>query len=498
MMTPKSHSTDGCTTVWKEVIMRNFNIFREQPQHTNVSSGIIATASSVSASQSTRSTMASSSSSNKNSVEHVHVRLSLPDVHVSEESVSPSQSSYSLPTVRRRSPVVSRARSVDARAQPYLPRLSISDRSDSQQSETTNEPRTPMSPYHSSFSPVTLSPFPDNCLRPSSPTHGGRSRSLSPVSPLLSPAYVQGTDSPNNTGPASPIGAIQPDLYKKKDTVFFQSSDSQDKDKCGRLHLRLKYDFNRSDLVVHVIEALDLGTLSENGFNDPYVKVALIPEVDTKTRQTEIQRNSSDPVFDEMFKFPVSYDDIPGKVLLLQVFDYDRFSRNDVTGEVRLQMCDVDITSEVEVWSEISKTDRVSLDRPEILISLSYLPSAGRLTVVVLKASNLTAPNSKELPDTYVKVTLVFKDRKTKKKKTATKRKSNNPVWNEALSFDMPEDGLKHCRLSVNVMNCHHSNMPLIGSCVIGMDEHGRGATHWQDMFHNPRKTIAMWHGLHI
>ncbi|XP_076322040.1 synaptotagmin 1-like [Tachypleus tridentatus] len=283
---------------------------------------------------------------------------------------------------------------------------------------------------------------------------------------------------------------------KKKDIVFLPSSNSQRKDKCGRLHFRLKYDFNRSDLVVHVIEAVDISAISENGFNDPYVKVALVPEVDTKTRQTEIQRNTTNPIFDEVFKFPVSFEDLSEKTLLLQVFDYDRFSRNDITGDVRVKMCDLDVTTEVEVWSEISKTDKISSDRPEILLSLSYLPSAGRLTVVVLKASNLMDPCSKEFPDSYVKVTFMNGERK-KKKKTATKRATNNPVWNEALSFDVSE-GLKHCRLVVNVINCHHGNIIPLGTCILGVNERGREVMHWQDVLRNPRKAIAMWHGLHV
>ncbi|XP_013787139.1 synaptotagmin-1-like, partial [Limulus polyphemus] len=242
---------------------------------------------------------------------------------------------------------------------------------------------------------------------------------------------------------------------------------------------------------------VDIGAISENGFNDPYVKVTLMPEVDTKTRQTEIQRNSANPVFDEIFKFPVSFEDLSEKTLLLQVFDYDRFSRNDITGDVRVKMCDLDVTTEVEVWGEISKTDKISCDRPEILFSLSYLPSAGRLTVVILKASNLTASCSKEFPDSYVKVTFVYGERK-KKKKTATKRAANNPVWNEALSFDVSEEGLKHCRLVVSVINCHHSNTAPLGTCILGMNERGREVAHWQDVLRNPRKAIAMWHGLHV
>lgn len=52
----------------------------------------------------------------------------------------------------------------------------------------------------------------------------------------------------------------------------------------------------------------------------------------------------------------------------------------------------------VEVWGEIARQKRPPEELQELLLSLSYLPSAQRLTVVVLKARNLLAPgqDSKE------------------------------------------------------------------------------------------------------
>ncbi|CAL1283779.1 unnamed protein product [Larinioides sclopetarius] len=476
---------------------QNFSIFREQPQRTHPSQPYLSSSCpTTSGMPPVRPSAVTHSSACQ---DHVYVRLSLPDVHVEDEKVSQSQSSYSLPAVRKRSPV-NRARSMDARAMASpVPRLSICSRCDSQSGGpgSPNFLRTP--------SPESQSP--DPVLRPVSPTTGGiRPRSLSP---LLSPAYSQNSQSSRDSkesdcgvspGSASPLGSIQPDLYKRKDMVFFhQSTDSQDGTKYGRLHFRLKYDFDRSDLVVHVIEALDLGTLSTKGFNDPYVKVSLIPEVDSKQRRTDIRRNCSDPFFNEIFKFPVTYDELADKSLLFEVFDYDRYSRNDVTGEVRIQMCELDITSEIEVWSEIQKSGRVSNDRPEILLSLSYLPSAGRLTLVVLKAVHLLSPDTKDYPDAYVKVSLTSGDnKKIKKKKTTTKKGCSSPVWNEALSFDVTEDDLKHCHLVVSVVNCHHGHSPLLGTCVLGHRGHGQGSVHWDAMVQTPRKAIAMWHQLYI
>ncbi|XP_076335986.1 uncharacterized protein LOC143239075 isoform X2 [Tachypleus tridentatus] len=384
-------------------LQQNFSIFREQPQR-KVSRfpACRAVAPTVTSAQPTDSvcsvaSVASTSTAGAH-LNELHVRLSLPDVSVPGKEVFSSQSSYSLP-IMRRSPVVSRNRSDHVRQLPPVPLLSVSSRPDNQQSTVLSEPRSPASPHQRPISPdtSTLFPMPDPSLR--STYSGTRPRSVTPASPLLSPSYSLSSDSATSPGAISPIGVIQPDLYKTQDMVFLQTNDSEENDKYGRLHFRLKYDFDRSDLVVHVIEAQDLGTLSENGFNDPYVKITLLPEVDTKQRQTDICRNSTDPVFDEIFKIPVSFDELHEKMLLLQVFDYDRYSRNDVTGEVRVQMRDIEVTNEVEVWSNITKTEQVSQDRPEILLSLNYLPSAGRLTVVVLKASNLVSSDNKELPD---------------------------------------------------------------------------------------------------
>lgn len=422
------------------------------------------------------------------------VRLSLPDVHM-EEPAESSASGGSATRVRR-SPLVARAKSVDARAMPLLVhRLSIS-----------SDRRTP--------SPETLP-------EPPSP----RPRSLSP---LLSPA-------PHAQDPASPIGSIQPDLYRKKEAVFFQSREASASSAsataavpahAGRLHFRLKYDFDKSDLVVHVIEAMELGGAgpqrqldhvgsSGAGFGEPCVRVVLLPEVDSKQRQALMRRRSTDPLFDETFKFPVSFDDLPARTLLFQVFDYDRLSRNDVTGEVRVQLADVDVTTETEVWCDIERTEKAQRDWPELLLSLSYLPSAGRLTVVILKAANLVPESDKDKPDTYVKVTLCCGDRKAKKRKTSVKKASAQPAWNEALSFDVTEEQLSRAQLLVNVwrhgcsgastatslgafqlVSGGASSSASLGSFQLGPATTDAGAQHWRDMLANPRRAVARWHAL--
>lgn len=150
------------------------------------------------------------------------------------------------------------------------------------------------------------------------------------------------------------------------------------------------------------ISAHDLVGIDQGGFNDPYVRLTLQPEVDSRKRQTAIHRNDANPLFDQHFKFPVSHEELKSKTLILQVFDYDRFSRNDIIGEVTMSLSDFDAANSIEIWGEITKNKKPREDLQEVLISLSYLPSAERLTVVLLKARNLFSPQCKEYIGKFV------------------------------------------------------------------------------------------------
>lgn len=347
----------------------------------------------------------------------------------------------------------------------------------------TPEPRSPLRATSPDLR--STSPSPDHR------SFGSRSRPISPLFIPRSPSTA--TECATNAGAISPIGNIQPSLYKKKDTILMATPGGTGVSHLGRLHFRLKYDFQRSDLIVHIIEAHDLVSSENGGFNDPYVKMSLVPQVDTKTRQTKIIRKSTNPYFNEVFKFPVAQEDLAEKSLLLQVFDFDKFSRNDVVGEILLHMSEVDVTSDLEVWSEIKKNKKPRGDTPELLFSLSYLPSAERLTVVVLKAQNLNlACSSDENPNPFVKIYLLHDGRRLKKRKTSIRRSCINPVWNEAMTFNVPSSSLSQASLELKLFNADQ----VLGSCAVGSKEPGLGEFHWNDMMQNTRKSVAMWHSL--
>ncbi|ODN01498.1 Synaptotagmin-1, partial [Orchesella cincta] len=360
------------------------------------------------------------------------------------------------------------------------------------------------------------------------------SRCLSPLLiPPMSPSPKSPTslagDGPSSgpvTGPLSPLlGSLQLDLYQKQDICIFLDASKQPSGyrpppgnksapadatdvatynahhniPLGRLHFGIKYDLDKSDLHVTVIEARDLPGADQSGFNDPYIRIFLTPEVDTRKRETNVRPNEANPYFDEQFKFPVSQEDLTEKIITLQVLDKDKYSRNDIVGQVSMRLEDYNVTTNMDVWAEIVQSRRPSGEKQEILISLSYLPSAERLTVVLLKARNLHPPPNKDTIDPFVKVYLLGGGKRQRKKKTTARKNSNNPNWNEAVTFSISSTALPSASIEICVLDQSYDLMgrrSLIGACMIGPHQNGSELSHWQETNQNFRQTITMWHVL--
>lgn len=88
------------------------------------------------------------------------------------------------------------------------------------------------------------------------------------------------------------------------------------------------------------------------------------------------------------------------------------------------------------------------------MISLSFLPSAERLTVVVIKARNLlVVDDTRNSSDPYVKVAVIHGGKKIKKRKTGVQRNTVSPTFNEALTFDIGKDTLKNSIIEFVVLH---------------------------------------------
>ncbi|XP_030636036.1 synaptotagmin-9b isoform X2 [Chanos chanos] len=323
----------------------------------------------------------------------------------------------------------------------------------------------------------------------SSVRHNSIRRQMNLSNPDFSVAQIQKQES------LSGLGRIKPELYKQRSV---DTDDGRRADSCGRLHFILKYDLDLEQLIIKIHRAEDLPAKDFSGTSDPYVKIYLLPDRKTK-HQTKVHRKTLNPVFDEVFLFPVAYTDMSMRKLHFSVYDFDRFSRHDLIGQVVVDnFLDLpDFPRETRLCRDILYVTADNVDLGDLMFSLCYLPTAGRLTITIIKARNLKAMDITGASDPYVKVSLMCNGRRLKKRKTSTKRNTLNPVYNEAIVFDVPPENIDQISLLIAVMDYDRvGHNEIIGVCRVGNTAESLGRDHWNEMLTYPRKPIAHWHPL--
>ncbi|NXL23963.1 SYT6 protein, partial [Setophaga kirtlandii] len=301
-----------------------------------------------------------------------------------------------------------------------------------------------------------------------------------------------GLEAPAVAEQPTSIGRIKPELYKQK-TVDTEDPKKEAEKTCGKINFTLKYDYENETLTVRILRAFDLPAKDFCGSSDPYVKIYLLPDRKRKF-QTRVHRKTLNPTFDESFHFPVPHEELASRKLHLSVFDFDRFSRHDMIGEVILENLfeDSDLSRETSIWRDIQYATTESVDLGEIMFSLCYLPTAGRLTLTVIKCRNLKAMDITGYSDPYVKVSLLCDGRRLKKKKTTIKKNTLNPTYNEAIIFDIPPENMDQVSLLISVMDYDRGiHLSLMIYCYSDIDIYGYGK-----ITSLARLLLALWHFL--
>ncbi|XP_026464140.1 synaptotagmin-11 [Ctenocephalides felis] len=322
-------------------------------------------------------------------------------------------------------------------------------------------------------------------------------------------------------------------------TCIEQSIENAEHGKLGTLVFKLRYLAERSALVVSVVRCRGLPArnnplpgppvvslavqTNNNGKNngsgpntDPYVKLQLLPDKQHKVK-TRVVRNTRNPVYDEDFTFyGLSISELSAMSLHFVVLSFDRYSRDDVIGEVVCALAGVDLAQagcqQVALSREIQpRSLKIRCQsRGELLVSLCWQPAASRLTVVLLKARNLPRMDVTGLADPYVKIYLLYNGQRIAKKKTHVKKRTLNPVFNESFGFDIPSAAggpagdaaetraLDGVSLELLLLDWDRvTKNEVIGRLELG-GPRSTGSTlhHWNEVCNSPRRQIADWHKL--
>ncbi|ESO85028.1 synaptotagmin 12 [Lottia gigantea] len=297
---------------------------------------------------------------------------------------------------------------------------------------------------------------------------------------------------------SSPVSGIR--RAESCDSVVSDSSVLEmqpDMPRIGQLEFALEYDKEVNELIISIIQARDLAPNQYTGTLDTFIRGILLPDIAAKFQSKTI-KNSVDPIYKERFLFNIEPTQLETRVLQFQVYSVDKYARQKVIGESEIRVGDVDLNQPIKMWLNLRD---ISEEKPteygDMMFSLSYLPTAERLTIVIVKARNLKWTDNKDYGDPFVKVYLLQNGKKISKRKTTIKRGENTPVFNEAMIFSVPSSALPTVQLRITVAELLPDNRtPSLGHVIVGSNTSGTELSHWNQMMTSLRKPVAMWHYL--
>jgi hypothetical protein len=284
----------------------------------------------------------------------------------------------------------------------------------------------------------------------------------------------------------------------------FMSSPDDDTSTLGSIQFNLTYLHEDKQLIIHLIRAKNLKAMDKNGFSDPYVKFHIIPGNAKATKLTSktIEKTLNPEWHEELIYYGITEEDRLKKTLRITVLDRDRIG-SDFLGETRValkklplgQMKKFNLYLEHAMPTPMEKPEEV--ERGKILISICYNIQQGSLFVNIKRCAELLGMDSTGFSDPYCKVSLTPLSSKAHRQKTAIKKRTLNPEFNEILQFIVPFKDLPKKTLEIGVYDHdvgRHDDY--IGGIVLSTAAKSERGQQWSQCIENPGKTFEAWHKL--
>ncbi|RTG82278.1 uncharacterized protein DC041_0001794, partial [Schistosoma bovis] len=108
----------------------------------------------------------------------------------------------------------------------------------------------------------------------------------------------------------------------------------------------------KCQLTVGVIQANDLPAMDMCGTSDPYVKVTLLPDKKKK------------------YETKIPYAEISSKTISFTVYDFDRFSKHDQIGQIKVPLSTVDLCNVIEEWRDLSPPEGEGEKKVNLIVTV--------------------------------------------------------------------------------------------------------------------------------
>ncbi|NWZ81902.1 DOC2B protein, partial [Poecile atricapillus] len=356
-------------------------------------------------------------------------------------------------------------------------------------------------------------------------------RSSSALRPALSQPSVSPAEAPREDeedvdqlfGAHGTTPAEQPAKSQApEEQVDPEGYESDDCTALGTLDFSLLYDQENNALHCTINKAKGLKPMDHNGLADPYVKLHLLPGASKANKlRTKTLRNTLNPTWNETLTYyGITDEDMIRKTLRLEMRQGSWKSTQNSSLPTWWDVSSMDcwggagvghsasacslsggdkwhLSQQLEPGAfppQIDKTEDKSLEeRGRILISLKYSSQKQGLQVGIMRCAHLAAMDANGYSDPYVKIYLKPDEDKKSKHKTAVKKKTLNPEFNEEFFYEIkhasPAEPMLPPQLSLSLS-------PSQGGVVLGINAKGERLKHWFDCLKNKDKKIERWHTL--
>uniref|UniRef100_A0A8C3AT34 Double C2-like domain-containing protein n=1 Tax=Cyclopterus lumpus TaxID=8103 RepID=A0A8C3AT34_CYCLU len=337
------------------------------------------------------------------------------------------------------------------------------------------------------------------------------------------PRYPRGIPPADKPDRACAGASASLQATKRDEEPDVEGYDSDDSTTLGTLEFSLQYDQENNALHCTINKAKGLKPMDHNGLSDPYVKLHLLPGASKANKlRTKTLHNTLNPVWSETLTYyGITDEDMVRKTLRISVCDEDKFRHNEFIGETRIPLKKLKpnqiknfnncLEKQLPVSPKHSHlvfpsathfpprgTSYKSLEeRGRIMISLKYNTQKSCLVVGIIRCAHLAAMDANGFSDPYVKTYLKPDENKKSKHKTAVKKKTLNPEFNEEFCYDIKYADLTKKTLEVTVWDYDiGKSNDFIGGVSLGINANGERLKHWFDCLKNKDKKIERWHTL--
>jgi len=308
-------------------------------------------------------------------------------------------------------------------------------------------------------------------------------------------------------------------------------------------------------LAISVESVTDLPSREYKAHCDPWVAVSVLrdrrslrrrPPASLAYFRTKTIRHAHNPFYSQTFVADLQKNEIKDVSVRFTVMDQDRHIGAREIGRALVSLKEAKQTIQDPERSTLTLfLGQPKRENGEIQFGLSYLPTAQRLSFSLTKATNLRfdkedKTNTDKNLNPYVKLILFSgSGRLVKKKKSAVKWATKDPVFDETINFEAEPGQLEnHTLMIILLSKPDQDDMQGVGEGVIGVDldssdqesyykfnlsslernrssgggkekdpvlgvlylgrkVHGdRERDHWKKMMESPRKVFSVQHSL--